>query len=87
MQEGEPLNPLLFCLTIHHRTTQLRSELHVFHLDDGTLGVHFELVIHNLRLVEFAAVQLDLKLNIAELEVICKSSTSLEGFVSAAPGF
>ena len=29
---------LLFCLTIHHLTTQLESQFCVVYLDDGSLG-------------------------------------------------
>ena len=38
VQQGAPLGPLLFCLTIHHLTTQLISGFRVIYLDDGTLG-------------------------------------------------
>ena len=38
VQQGDPLGPLFFCLTIHNMVQQLCSELNVFYLDDGTLG-------------------------------------------------
>ena len=36
--QGDPLGPLLFCLSIHKLCAKLKSELAVFYLDDGTLG-------------------------------------------------
>ena len=36
VQQGDPLGPLLFCLTIHPLITSLKSEFRVFYLDDGT---------------------------------------------------
>ena len=41
VQQGDPLGPLLFCLTIHSIVSQLRSELQIFYMDDGTLGGQF----------------------------------------------
>ncbi len=38
VQQGDPLGPLLFCLSIQHIITQLESKLALFNLDDGTLG-------------------------------------------------
>ena len=38
VQQGDPLGPLLFCLTIHELTSQLESDLCMFYLDDGTRG-------------------------------------------------
>ena len=87
VQQGDPLGPLLFFLAIHKLITQLRSEFHVFYLDDGTLGGDIESVVRDLRLVESAASQLGLELNKAKSELISKDSTSLNEFLSAAPGF
>ena len=39
VQQGDPLGPLLFCLTIHDMLQQVNCEFGVFYLDDGTLGV------------------------------------------------
>ncbi len=38
VQQGDPLGPLLFCLTIHNMVQQLRSELNLFHLDERQPG-------------------------------------------------
>ena len=38
VQQGDPIGPLLFCLTIHNLVTELRSEFTIFYLDDGTIG-------------------------------------------------
>ena len=42
VQQGDPLGPLLFCLSIQHIVTQLESELALFYLDDGTLGANVD---------------------------------------------
>ena len=38
VQQGDPLGPLLFCLTINPLIANLKSEFRVFYLDDGTVG-------------------------------------------------
>ena len=43
VQQGDPLGPLLFCLTIHQLCSRMKSELS---LDDGTLGGKVEDVLH-----------------------------------------
>lgn len=45
VQQGGPLGPLLFCLTIHSMVQQLHNELNLFYLDDGTLGGSLDVVL------------------------------------------
>ena len=87
VQQGDPLGPLLFCLSIHQLTTQLTSHFKVFYLDDGSLGGNVDGVLHNLSIVEEIAGQLGLRLNRGKSEVICQDPGTLEKFLSAAPGF
>ena len=72
VQQGDPLGPLLFCLTIHKLTSQLESEFCLFYLDDGTLGGDAEQVLLDLLLVEQGAKELGLSLNRGKCEVISK---------------
>ena len=80
VQQGDHLGPLHFCRTIHQLMTHLRSEFHVFYLDDGTLGGNWETVIQDLRLVEFLVKQLGLQLNKAMSEVTCNDTSTLIEF-------
>ena len=38
VQQGDPLGPLLFCLTLHNLISELTSELILGYLDDVTFG-------------------------------------------------
>ena len=86
VQQGDPLGPLLFCLTIHPLVTKLTSEFKVFYLDDGTLGGSAESVLHDLQLVEREAAELGLQLNCSKSELICCDSLSRDAILSEAPG-
>ena len=52
VQQGDPLDPLLFCLTIHHLVQQLKSEFWAWYLDDGTIGGSSDEVLDDLHKVE-----------------------------------
>ena len=80
VQQGDPLGPLLFCLTSHHLTTLLISPFRVFGLDDGTLSGRCDEVLKDLNLIERDAAQLGLQLNVAKSEVICKHPSTLGKF-------
>ena len=71
VQQGDPLGPLLFCLVIHPLVLQLRSELRLFYLDDGTLGGPEEGVLRDLEFIEREAASLGLHLNRSKTELVC----------------
>ena len=85
VQQGDPLGPLLFCLTIHSIVSQLRSELRIFYMDDGTLGGTVDDVLEDLHTVEQVAMDLGLQLNLAKSEIICTNSSTRETMLHAAP--
>ena len=70
VQQGDPLGPLLFCLTIHSLILEMKSELKIFYLDDGSLGGSLSEVLADLKKVESLAVELGLVLNSSKSVVI-----------------
>ena len=86
VQQGEPLGPLLFCLTIHQLCSKLKSELSLFYLDDGTLGGNAEMLQHDLEVVEQEGAELGLKLNHLKSEVICSVPDIRNSILSYLPG-
>ena len=52
VQQGDPLGPLLFCITIQPLIQNLQSQFKVFYLDDGTIGGSVEEVHDDLLMVE-----------------------------------
>ena len=71
VQQGDPLGPLLFYLTIQPLLLQLQSAFSVFYLDDGTTGGSAKDILHDLRIVEFEARLAGLELNHAKIELVC----------------
>ena len=70
VQHGDPLDPLLFCLTLHNLISELTAELILGYLDDVTFGGSLADVSRDVQLFEQASKQLGLKLNHAKTEVI-----------------
>ena len=84
VQQGDPLGPLLFCLTIQPLILKLRSEFSVFYLDDGTIGGQVEDIIHDLQLVEEEASRIGLRLNCAKTELMCDDACTRNAVLSVA---
>ena len=78
IQQGHPLGPFLFCLTIHPMVKSIESEFRIFYLDDGTLG--------DLWLIEEEAAKLGLKLNRRKSELICDEPSTRDEMLEEAPG-
>ena len=71
IQQGDPIGPLLFCLSIHNLVSSLKSEYKIFYLEDGTIGGTLEDISSDLSFIEEAGEQLGLRLNVAKSELIC----------------
>ena len=87
VQQGDPLGPLLFCLTIHDMLQQLKGEFGVFYLADGTLGGSLVEVLRDVRMVERVAGDMGLQLNHRKLEVICDDPTTRQSMLAVFPEF
>ena len=86
VQQGDPLSPLLFCLSIYHMTTQLASDFKVFYLDDGSLGGNCDNVLNDLETVGTMASDLGLQLNKSKSEVVCHNPSTVAQFLASFPG-
>jgi hypothetical protein len=73
IQQGDPLGPLLFSLTINTMVKSLQSELNCWYLDDGTLAGGFEEVQNDVNTVitEGSKLGLRLHINISKSEICC----------------
>ena len=85
VQQGDPLGPLLFCLTLHRHCEQLQSPLCVMYLDDVSVGGPVEDVLHDLEVIQ-AAEELGLFLNSSKSEIVCHADTVRGTLITALPG-
>jgi len=87
-QQGDPLGPLLFSLTVHPILESLRSDLILGYLDDLTLGGSLPIVKSDYSIIHRMSSELGLNLNEAKCECVVDSlSVSPETSHDAFPGF
>lgn len=82
VQQGDPLGPLFFSLTVHHLLSQLSSEFKVFYLDDGTPGGTVEEVVNDLVRLEDT---LGLVLNHRKTEVVSDNAAIRRAMLAIHP--
>ena len=80
IQQGDPLGPLIFCLSIHPLLQSLSSDFVVGYMDDITVGGQETIVARDVNLIKTMGIASGLHLNIVKCECITKAQT-----VSTAP--
>ena len=70
VQQGDPLGPLLFCISVHDLLTSLSSKLSIAYLDDFTLGGSASSVNEDVNIIMSAGPKLGLHLNTSKCEVL-----------------
>ena len=75
-QQGNPLGPLLFCLTIQPLLSSLDSELVIGYIDDITLGGSLSSVHNDVVLIKSCGLNAGCVLNIDKCELISPSPCS-----------
>lgn len=69
VQQGDPLGPLLFCLTINKLIKCLNSQFNTWYLDDGSLGDKPDVVLNDLKTIIELSKSLGLELNFKKCEL------------------
>ena len=90
VQQGDPLGPLLFCLTLQPILQGLVSQLRVGFLDDVTVGGQIALVTQDVEYIKSHCGSIGLELNVTKCELIssCPISNNsiLSSFIHVKPG-
>ena len=73
VQQGDPIGPLLFCLTLHPLLSSLSSDVRIGYLDDVTLGGDLSVLSRDVASVSSQGAAIGLCLNTTKCEVICSS--------------
>ena len=85
VQQGDPLGPLLFCLTLHRYCQRLSSVLCISYLDDVTIGGSCADILRDLMVVR-EAESIGLNLNLSKCEIITRDNTTLGTILTSLPG-
>jgi hypothetical protein len=76
IQQGDPLGPLIFCLTIQPILQKLTSEFIVGFIDDITIGGSKESVTEDVNVISHEGIACGVELNTDKCECISKSPVS-----------
>jgi Reverse transcriptase (RNA-dependent DNA polymerase) len=89
VQQGDPLGPLLFCLTVQPLLRSLSCQMIVAFMDDVTLGGQLSSVADDVTTISTQGFKYGLQLNFNKCEAttLCGSAshTMLEGFQQLVP--
>ena len=84
VQQGDPLGPLLFCLTLHQFLVQLKSPLCIGYLDDVSLGGSTKTLMSDMAVIR-KAEDIGLILNSAKSEIISSDSNTSGQLLQGLP--
>ena len=87
VQQGDPLGPLLFCLTIQPLLTGCKCEFVTGYLDDVGLGDTVQTLIDRVHVLEAEAASLGLSLNHAKCEVVGLAQSQLSTWHNSGLNF
>lgn len=88
-QQGDPLGPLLFCLSVHPLLLECKSQLKLAYIDDITLGGPANIVSEDVAMIKLVGAPKGLLLNDAKCEAITTTGQStdvlLQQFIQLSP--
>jgi len=78
-QHGDTLGPALFALAIHGVTSEVKSDLNLWYLDDGRIGGDPQTVLNNAAIIRNGLPSVGLEINNSKCELpIVNNTTSQE---------
>ena len=85
VQQGDPLGPLFFCLSVHRQCASLKSLFCVMYLDDMTIGGDLENIFERFECYQESHGR-GAALNNEESKIICEDATVRGTILCALPG-
>lgn len=89
VQQGDPLGPALFCLSIDSLTRSLSTEYNCWYLDDGSVGDTINNVLNNFEVIIKKSSEVGLEVNFQKCELFFFTSQNpdvVSQFNDLAPG-
>ena len=84
-QQGDPLGPLLFCLTVMTLVKRIKSQCNNWYMDDGTMGDGVDRLLSDFEMLRVEGRKLDLVVNDVKCEIITDDVELLRKFKNIAP--
>lgn len=78
VQQGDPLGPALFCLSIENLSRSLSTEYNCWYLDDGSIGDTIDNVLNNFDIIIKRSSEVGLEVNFNKCELFSTNPYILE---------
>jgi len=85
VQQGDPLGPMLFCMSTMKLAKRMVSELNLWYLDDGTIGGELSDILHDLDTVRRVGPTIGLLLNENKCEIITNDDIVVSSIQAIMP--
>ena len=85
IQQGDPLGPLLFCISTFNLISALNVEYNQWYLDDGALGGDVDDLIKAFQYIESLGSSIGLEINESKCELISNDDNVKQRFRQEAP--
>jgi len=79
VQQGDPFGPALFALAIHRVTSEVKSDLNVWYLDDGCVGGDPQTVLSNAAIIRNGLSLVGVEINNSKCELLIVNNTTSQG--------
>ncbi|KAL7676016.1 hypothetical protein ACOME3_002273 [Neoechinorhynchus agilis] len=86
VQQGDPLGPLLFALTINHLAHSSSSDLSIWYLDDCCIGGEIDQLIRDIKNISEMGADIGLFLRTDKCEIISDDQEDASRLLTALPG-
>lgn len=86
VQQGDPLGPALFALSLQNITKDLDANLNVWYLDDGSIGGECQQIVSTLKHFLPKCNDIGLSININKSEIIASDTDTINFFLNEFPG-
>ena len=84
-QQGDPLGPLSFCITVMHLVKLIKSVFNSWYMDDGTLGGNVDTLLMDWRMLLEESKKIGLVINVSKCELITDDVDVVAKFKAIAP--
>ena len=84
-QQGDPLGPLLFCVTVMQLVKRIKSQFNIWYMDDGTIGGEVETLVADFKMLLEEGSKLGLAINASKCEIITDDADVVQKVKAIAP--
>jgi hypothetical protein len=84
-QQGDPLGPLLYCMTTMCLVQRVQSQFNVWFMDDGTLGGNLDTLLADFDMIVNQSKSLGLTVSTSKCELITDNDELVQQFRLVAP--